>query len=102
MVNIYDNTLTTSTNQNKKLIAFISMFSYKVNVSDVCTYIKILDILALVSFKLLSKKRQINVAIDSLSGIYLLLFFYLYFVAFLCPSNTSFLQNFHQRLCRNS
>jgi len=55
-----------------------------------CTYIKILEILAFVSLKLLSKKRQINVAIDSLSGSYLLLFFCLQFVAFLCPSDTSF------------
>jgi len=37
MVNIYDNTLATSTNQNKNGLTLISMFSYKGNVSDVCT-----------------------------------------------------------------
>jgi len=89
MVNIYDNTLATSTNK-KSGLAFISMFSFNVNFSDVCTYVRILDILALVSLKLLPKKRQINGAIDSLSGSYLLLFFYLQFVVFLRSSNTTF------------
>jgi hypothetical protein len=32
--------------KTKSGLAFIIIFSYKVNVSDVCTYIKILDILA--------------------------------------------------------
>jgi len=78
------------------------MFSYKGNVSDVFTYIKILDLLAPVSLKPLSKKRQINVAIDSLSGSYLLLFFFLQFAVFLCPPNTSFDKIFIKHFARSS
>jgi hypothetical protein len=90
MLNIYDNTLATFIIRNKNGLAFISMFSFKVHISDVLYVHKDLRDSVFVSLKLLSKMRQINVAIDSLSGSYLLLFFCLQFVVFLCPSATSF------------